>query len=310
MENENLLSYLDKHNISKSDLVNKVGLSSRTVAKLSKGEKISMRTIQRIAAFLNCDVNELLSVDRSNTGNPVLNTLREEKLNQTHGRLYHELQVRMTYNSSHIEGSRLTEEQTRFIFETKTMNAKFDIPVNDIIETVHHFRAIDFIIDTAEEVLTEDYIKKIHYILFRDTIREPWFQAGNYKTKANIVGGRETVKPRFVHKKVEELLHNYNSKSEINIYDVIAFHADFECIHPFQDGNGRVGRLIAFKECLRNNIVPFIIEDIKKSYYYNGLMKWPLEKEWLNDTCLDGQDTFKAILDALEIRYQGSASSV
>ena len=303
MNNENLLSNLDKYNVSKSDLVNKVGLSSRTVAKLSKGEKISIKTVQKIADFLNCDVNELLAGNNRSTDNLILNTLREEKLNQTHGRLYHELQVKMTYNSSHIEGSRLTEEQTRLIFETKTLNAKFDVPVNDILETVHHFRAIDFVIDKAEEVLTEDYIKQLHYILFHDTIREPWFQIGNYKTKANIVGGRETVKPRYVHKKIEELIYDYNSKTEINIYDVIAFHADFECIHPFQDGNGRVGRLIAFKECLRNNIVPFIIEDIKKSYYYNGLVKWPLEKEWLNDTCLDGQDTFKALLSALDIRY-------
>ena len=300
--NEYILQLLSEKGINKTDLVHKAGLSSRTIAKLSKGESISKKTVQRIADYLGCDINELITPPFTSS-NHILNILREEKKNKTHGRLYHELQVRMTYNSSHIEGSRLTEDQTRLIFETNTINTKFDISVNDILETVHHFQAIDYTIDNAEKILTEDEIKKIHYILLHDTKRESWFPIGDYKTKANIVGGRDTVKPRFVHKRMEELLYDYNSKDVINIYDIISFHADFECIHPFQDGNGRVGRLITLKECLRNNIIPFIIEDIKKSYYYNGLVKWPNEKEWLFDTCLDEQDTFKILLDSLEIQY-------
>ena len=236
----------------------------------------------------------------------ILQTLREEKEGRISGGLYHELQVRMTYNSNHIEGSRLTEDQTRMIFETNTIDVGDGVSVDDILETVHHFRAIDYVIDKAEEEPTEEMIKHLHYILKHDTKDAAlgWFAAGDYKRRANMVGGRETVKPQDVPDRMKALLADYNAKKVITVNDVIAFHAEFEHIHPFQDGNGRVGRLVALKECLRNNIIPFIIEDSKKYYYYRGLSEWRNEKGWLTDTCLDGQDTFTRLLDALDIPWQ------
>jgi Fic family protein len=234
--------------------------------------------------------------------NPILQTLREEKDAKISGGLYHELQVRMTYNSNHIEGSRLTEEQTRLIFETNTLDVSDGMPVDDILETVHHFRAIDYVIDCANDMLTEEIIKKLHYILKHDTKDSTldWFAVGDYKKRPNVVGGRETTKPKNVPTRMKSLLDGYNAKQPVTINDIIAFHAEFEQIHPFQDGNGRVGRLIALKECLRHNIVPFLIEDSKKMFYYRGLSQWNNEKGWLTDTCLDGQDTFKRLLAMFE----------
>ena len=180
------------------------------------------------------------------------------------------------------------------------------IPVDDILETVHHFRAIDYCIDIAEEKLTEEIIKKLHYMLKYDTKAAalPWFAIGDYKKRANVVGGRETSKPSEVARDMRALLERYNAGDNITIEDIIEFHAEFEYIHPFQDGNGRVGRLITLKECLKNNIIPFIIEDSKKSFYYRGLSEWRREKGWLVDTCLDGQDTFVKLLDVLEIPHE------
>ena len=219
------------------------------------------------------------------------------------GGLYHELQVRMTYNSNHIEGSKLSEEQTRLIFETNTIDIGDGIPVDDILETVHHFRAIDYVIDKAEEVLSEEIVKQLHFILKHDTKDSTlsWFAVGDYKKRANVVGGRETTRPSEVHSQMKALIDDYNAKRDVKIEDIIAFHAEFEYIHPFQDGNGRVGRLIALKECLRHKVTPFIIEDYKKNYYYRGLAEWRNEKGWLIDTCLDGQDTFVKIMDMLDI---------
>ncbi|MBR6411067.1 MAG: Fic family protein [Clostridia bacterium] len=210
----------------------------------------------------------------------------------------------MTYNSNHIEGSRLTEDQTRLIYETNTLNVGEEgVPVDDVLETVHHFRAIDYVIDSADQVLAEDFIKKLHYILKHDTKDSTldWFAVGDYKKRPNVVGGRETTKPKDVPTQMKRLLDEYNTKQDITIYDIIAFHAEFEKIHPFQDGNGRVGRLVALKECLRLNIVPFLIEDSKKTFYYRGLSEWDNEKGWLTGTCLDGQDTFKRLLKTFEI---------
>ena len=211
--------------------------------------------------------------------------------------------VDLTYNSNHIEGSRLTEDQTRLIFETNTLDAGDGVPVDDILETVHHFRAIDYVIDCADDVLTEEIIKELHFILKRDTKDSTldWFAVGDYKKRPNVVGGRETTKPKDVPARMKALLDAYNAKSAVTIQDIIAFHAAFEQIHPFQDGNGRVGRLIALKECLRFNIVPFLIEDSKKAFYYRGLSEWDNEKGWLTDTCLDGQDTFKRLLGMFEL---------
>lgn len=238
--------------------------------------------------------------------NKILKLLREEKELKLSGGLYHELQVRMTYNSNHIEGSKLSEDQTRMIFETNTLDVGDGIPVDDILETVHHFRAIDYVIDIAEDELTEDIIKHLHYILKHDTKDSTlgWFAVGDYKKHANVVGGRETSKPSEVHKHMKALIDEYNAKEIVTFEDIIALHADFEYIHPFQDGNGRVGRLVALKECLRHNAIPFIIEDEKKHFYYRGLAEWRNEKGWLMDTCLDGQDTFIRLLDMLEIQHE------
>ncbi len=299
---EGLEKALKEKGIGKSELSVKLGLSSRTVAKIAKGEKLSSSSLRKIADYLGKPPETLC---REISGNKILQLLRDEKEIGLDGGLYHELQIRMTYNSNHIEGSRLSEDQTRLIFETNTVDVGDGIPVDDILETIHHFRAIDYVIDIAEEELTEAIIKKLHYILKHDTKDSTlsWFAVGDYKKRANVVGGKGTVKPAEVPKHMQALLSDYNSKESITINDIIALHAEFEHIHPFQDGNGRVGRLIALKECLHHNVVPFIIEDSKKNYYYRGLSEWHNEKGWLTNTCLDGQDTFKQLLDMLEIEY-------
>ena len=300
---DGLYAQLKSKGITKTDLTVEIGISSRTIAKISKGEKLSQKTLQKIADYLGCDSNDLC---RSISDNALLQMLRDEKENKISGGLYHELQVLMTYNSNHIEGSRLTEDQTRRIFETNTIDVGDGLSVDDILETVHHFRAIDYVIDTAEEVLSEEIVKHLHYILKRDTKDSTlnWFAVGDYKRRANMVGGRETAKPKDVPIRMKSLLGEYNTKKEATIDDVIALHAEFEYIHPFQDGNGRVGRLIVLKECLHHNIIPFIVEDSKKHFYYRGLSEWRSEKGWLTDTCLAGQDTFIRLLDMLDIPHQ------
>ena len=291
---------LNERGIRRSDLTKELGISSRTIAKIGRGEKLSRVVMEKLCGYFSCTAAELCS---EVSDNPILQTLREEKAAKISGGLYHELQVRMTYNSNHIEGSRLTEDQTRLIFETNTLDAGDGVPVDDILETVHHFRAIDYVIDCADDLLTEEIIKELHFILKRDTKDSTldWFAVGDYKKRPNVVGGRETAKPKDVPAQMKALLDAYNAKREVTINDIIAFHAEFEKIHPFQDGNGRVGRLIALKECLRFNIVPFLIEDSKKTFYYRGLSEWETEKGWLTDTCLDGQDTFKRLLAMFDL---------
>ena len=293
---------LNERGIGRSELTKLLGISSRTIAKIRRGEKLSRTVMEKLSGFFDCAPDQLC---RQISDNPVLQVMREEKEAKVSGGLYHELQVRMTYNSNHIEGSRLTEDQTRLIFETNTLNVGDGVPVDDVLETVHHFRAIDYVIDCADEPLSEEIVKKLHYILKHDTKDSTldWFAVGDYKKRPNMVGGRETVKPGDVSKRIKDLLDVYNAKDKVAVEDVIAFHAEFEKIHPFQDGNGRVGRLIALKECLRHNVVPFLIEDSKKAFYYRGLSEWGNEKGWLTDTCLDGQDTFKRLLDSFNIGY-------
>ena len=291
---------LNERGITRSDLTKELGISSRTIAKIGRGERLSRVVMEKLCGYFYCTAAELCC---EVSDNPILQTLREEKAAKISGGLYHELQVRMTYNSNHIEGSRLTEDQTRLIFETNTLDAGDGVPVDDILETVHHFRAIDYVIDCADDLLTEEIIKELHFILKRDTKDSTldWFAVGDYKKRPNVVGGRETTKPKDVPERMKALLESYNAKSEVTIHDIIAFHAAFEQIHPFQDGNGRVGRLVALKECLRFNIVPFLIEDSKKAFYYRGLSEWDNEKGWLTDTCLDGQDTFKRLLAMFDL---------
>ena len=287
--------------LNKSDLSTNLGISSRTIAKISKGEKIATNVLKKISNFLGCKIEDLFT---EILDNHILQILRDEKNAKTKGGLYHETQVRMTYNSNHIEGSKLSEDDTRLIFETRTILPLGEaVPVDDVIETSNHFRCIDYAIDKALEPLNEDIIKHFHFLLKQGTKDSmiDYFAVGDYKKRANVVGGRETCKPKDVPAAMKNLIDEYSSKKNISIEDIVEFHAEFEYIHPFQDGNGRVGRLIAFKECLRWNIIPFIIEDSKKAFYYRGLTNWRQEKGWLIDTCLDGQDTFKRILRMLDI---------
>ena len=241
-----------------------------------------------------------------NNNKLLLDILQEEKSSGYSGGIYHKTQIELTYNSNHIEGSSLTHEQTRYIFETNTIGTETgSINVDDVIETANHFRLVSLIIDNAKSVLTEEFIKQLHLILKTGTnaSRKEWFTVGDYKKLPNEVGGRNTVIPEEVSDKMKELLNKYNAKEKINFEDILDFHVKFEKIHPFQDGNGRVGRLIMFKECLKHNIVPFIIEDDLKMFYYRGLTEWKTEKGYLRDTCLTAQDRYKAYLDYFRIGY-------
>lgn len=238
--------------------------------------------------------------------NVLLNYLKEQKDMKLKGGIYHRTQIDLTYNSNRIEGSKLTQDQTRFIFETNTIGiSKEAVNVDDIIETTNHFRCIDLIIDKANRKLTETFIKELHYLLKFGTSdsRKDWFNTGEYKKLPNEVGGNKTCAPENVASEMKKLVQNYNSIENKTLEDIIDFHYQFEIIHPFQDGNGRVGRLIMFKECLANNIVPFIIEDDLKQFYYRGLQQWPNVKEYLLDTCLTAQDHYKNVLDYFRIGY-------
>ena len=237
----------------------------------------------------------------------LLEKLKEEKNSKMSGGIYHKVQIDLTYNSNHIEGSRLTHDQTRYIFETNTIGiSDTAINVDDVVETANHFKCIDMIIDSAHLQLTEKFIKQLHFTLKNGTSdsRKDWFNVGQYKKLPNEVGGMETTLPEQVAKEVKALLEDYSRTKEKTFDDILDFHYKFERIHPFQDGNGRVGRLILFKECLRNNIVPFIISDEIKLFYYRGLKEWKSEKGFLRDTCLSAQDRFKTYLDYFKIPYK------
>ena len=236
----------------------------------------------------------------------LLDILQEQKASKYSGGIYHKTQIDLTYNSNHMEGSRLTYDQTRYIFETNTIGVGSEVlNVDDVIETVNHFRCVDMVIDHAKAALTEKFIKELHLTLKSGTSdsRKDWFAVGDYKKLPNEVGGRDTALPEEVAGKMKALLAAYNTKKEKTLEDILDFHVKFERIHPFQDGNGRVGRLIMFKECLKYKIVPFIIEDNLKMFYYRGLKEWDHEKGYLTDTCLTAQDRYKAYLDYFRIPY-------
>ena len=248
--------------------------------------------------------------ERSNKSKPAPQTLadilKEEKRSQTHGGIYHKVQVELTYNSNHMEGSRLTHDQTRFIFETNTVGITEEgVRVDDIIETANHFRCIDEVIESAKSQLSEKFIKHLHFILKTGTsdAKKDWFAVGDYKKLPNEVGGMETTSPQKVGLELRALLKEYRDKKPIHFEDILDFHQRFESIHPFQDGNGRVGRLIMFKECLNHDIAPFIITDELKMFYYRGLHEWKTLPGYLTDTCLTAQDYYKKLLDYFRIRY-------
>ena len=244
--------------------------------------------------------------ERIKSKRTLLAILREEKASKYSGGIYHKTQIELTYNSNHMEGSRLTHEQTRYIFETNTIGVENEVlNVDDVIETANHFRCVDVIIDKAKVALSEKLIKDLHFILKTGTsdARKDWFAVGAYKKLPNEVGGMDIALPEEVSEKMQALLAKYNAKKSKTFEDILDFHVQFERIHPFQDGNGRVGRLILFKECLKYNIVPFIIEDELKLFYYRGLKEWGKEKGYLTDTCLAAQDRYKAYLDYFRISY-------
>lgn len=232
--------------------------------------------------------------------NTLLEMLKEEKEMGLKGGIYHTTQIKFAYNTNHIEGSRLSEEQTRYIYETNTIVPEGEeaTSIDDIMETVNHFQCFDYMLEHVEEPLSEEMIKKFHSISKSNTSdsRKTWFNVGEYKSRPNVVGERKTAAPSKVKEQMVELLEGYNNKQDININDIIAFHHDFEVIHPFQDGNGRVGRLIMFKECLRNNIMPFIIEESHKLFYYRGLNEYRNETGYLKDTCLSAQDYYEQLV--------------
>ena len=237
----------------------------------------------------------------------LLDILKEQKASKYSGGIYHKTQIDLTYNSNHMEGSRLTHDQTRYIFETNTIGVEKEVlNVDDVIETANHFRCIDEVIESAKSQLSEKFIKHLHFILKTGTsdARKDWFAVGDYKKLPNEVGGRETTLPEEVSAEMKRLLDEYNSKKTVTLEDILTFHVRFERIHPFQDGNGRVGRLIMLKECLKHNIVPFIIEDSRKMFYYRGLQEWDQEKGYLIDTCLSAQETFKKYQDYFRIPYE------
>ena len=236
----------------------------------------------------------------------LLDILKEQKINKYSGGIYHKTQIDLTYNSNHIEGSRLSHDQTRYIFETNTIGVENEVlNVDDVIETANHFRCIDLLIDKAKTALSEKLIKELHFILKTGTsdARKDWFAVGDYKKLPNEVGGRDTTLPEEVSEQMRALLAKYNAKKSKTFKDILDFHVCFERIHPFQDGNGRVGRLIMFKECLKYNIVPFIIEDNLKLFYYRGLQEWGKENGYLTDTGLAAQDRYKEYLDYFRIEY-------
>lgn len=294
--------------LSVSETAKKWRVSERTVRNYCANERIP-------DAFLtgktwNIPENAVRperSNKRRNEPQNLLEFLRGEKAGKVTGGIYHKVQIELTYHSNHIEGSRLTHDQTRYIYETNTIGMENEaVNVDDIIETVNHFRCIDMVIEHANQMISQSFIKQLHFTLKNGTSdsRKDWFAVGVYKKFPNEVGGRSTTLPKDVEEEMGKLLKSYRMKKEKTFEDIIEFHYAFESIHPFQDGNGRVGRLLLFKECLRNNIVPFIIDEELKLFYYRGLKFWKEERGYLLDTCLAAQDQFKKYLDYFCVPYK------
>ena len=295
---------MEEREITKEKLKKETSISSATIAKLSKNEEISMATIQTLCDFFDCQPGAIMSYEKEINKDSILFKLREEMEMKLKGGLYHQTQIRLAYNSNHMEGSRLTEDQTRSIYETKTIGITEGAEkIDDIIETVNHFRCFDYIISIADKDLSEDIIKHIHLLLKNGTSdsQKEWFAVGDYKKRPNVIGDMiETTHPSKVAAETKKLLQAYRENSNITFEDIIDFHYKFEKIHPFQDDNGRVGRLIMFKECLKYDIPPFIIEDKSQDYYKRGLKEYTVEKGYLIETCRAAQDLYKELLKYFE----------
>ena len=299
MLGEKLKLYREKHNMTQKEVAKILGVEPGTISKYELGMiEPNIESIKKLAEIFNLKIDELLKEEEKFdiTKVNVLDVLREQKEMGLKGNLYHNTQVIFAYNTNHIEGSKLTEDQTRYIFETNTIlfEGQTVASVDDILETANHFKLVDYMLDVAEEKLTEEMIKEFHKILKEGTSdsRKEWFNVGEYKKLANEAGNMQTSLPKNVAKDMAKLMEWYNSLEKITIKEIIEFHYRFERIHPFQDGNGRVGRIIAFKECLKNNIIPFIILDKDKLFYYRGLKEYKNEKGFLVDTCLNAQDQY------------------
>lgn len=290
--------------ISVSQFAEKYGISERTARNYCAMEKID-------GAFMtgktwNIPADAMMPKRSKRKVAPLLAALREQKEMRMKGGIYHRIQIDLTYNSNHIEGSRLSKEQTRFIFETNTLGVTHESTnIDDIMETVNHFRCIDYVIEHAIDKITETHIKQLHFLLKNNTSDscKPWFAMGDYKHLANAVGEEETAQPEEVHKQMKSLLADYNYLKQVAFDDLLDFHVRFERIHPFQDGNGRIGRLLLFWQCLKTGIVPFIITDELRLFYYRGIQNWGEINGYLRDTCLTAQDNFKVLLEYYRINY-------
>ena len=302
-----LIDILKKKGLSLTQISADLNISSATRAKFKKGEYVSLQTIESLCKYLGVKINEILMIEIEKTDSALLVQLKEEMKHGIKGSIYHETQILMTYNSNHIEGSRLTVDQTRYIFETNTIGTENNQAVNvdDVIEAQNHFRCIDYAIKMAFEPITDILVKDIHKILKTGTSdsKLEWFNVGEYKKRPNTVGGLETSKPENVSKDMANLIGTYENKQKFEFEDILEFHFNFEIIHPFQDGNGRVGRIIAFKECLRHGLVPFTIDESIKLFYYRGLKEWKNQRGFLIGTCETGQDKYKKLLEIYGIEY-------
>ena len=304
MLGEKLKLYREKNNMTQKEVAEILDVEPGTISKYELGlTEPNIESIKKLAEIFNVTTDELLKDEERFDFSKIniLDILREQKEMKLNGNLYYETQISFAYNTNHIEGSKLTEDQTRYIYETNTILFEENtvVHVDDILKTTNHFKLVDYMLDIAKNELSEDMIKTFHKILKEGTSdsKKEWFNVGEYKQKANEVGNIKTTLPKNVQRDMAKLIEWYNSLEEVKIEDIIEFHYRFECIHPFQDGNGRVGRIIMFKECLKNNIIPFIILDKDKLFYYRGLKEYKSEKGYLIDTCLNAQDQYKKMIE-------------
>ena len=305
MLGEKIKKYREEKKMNQMEVAEVLGMKPATISKYETGAlEPNIESLKKLAELFGISVDELLKEDKFDVSKiNVLEVLREQKSMKLKGNLYHNTQIIFAYNTNHIEGSKLTEDQTRYIYETNTLLTEKESITNldDIIETANHFKLFDYMLDVADKNLTEEMIKEFHKILKEGTLdsRKDWFSVGDYKKLVNEVGGLNTTSPKDVERDIKKLLEWYENIEKVTINEIIEFHAKFEKIHPFQDGNGRIGRIIAFKECLKNNIIPFIILDKDKLFYYRGLYQYQTnqEKGYLIDTCLNAQDQYKILIE-------------